>query len=58
MSTCSVAGSSFKSPLTFKYEVNEQGGFVINDTGKKSHASVPLQLIIQAKRVVSRLVAP
>lgn len=48
------------SPLfTFKYEVNEQGDFVINDTGKKSCAHSPLPgLIIQTKGVVSRLVSP
>lgn len=58
--------SSFKSLFTFKYEVNEQGGFVINDTSKKSYMqesifSISLSLpwlIIQAKGVVSRLVAP
>lgn len=45
--------------FTFKYEVNEQGDFVINDTGKKSCAHSPLPgLIIQAKGVVSRLVSP
>lgn len=43
----------------FKYEVNEQGDFVINDTGKKSCAHSPLPgLIIQTKGVVSRLVSP
>lgn len=47
------------SLFTFKYEVNEQGDFVINDTGKKSCAHSPLPgLIIQTKGVVSRLVSP
>ena len=47
--------SLIQTLFRFKFEVDEQGGFVINDAGKKSHAP---WLIIQAEGVVSRLLAP